>query len=443
MSMTRAWRAEDLAVHVPRARILVGGDVDGVAVDGVRPAAVVQPADIDETAAVLRFSSERGLAVTPRGGGTMLDLGSPPERLDLVLDLGHLDRIVEHQPQDLTVTVEAGVLLGDLQSALGRHAQMLAIDPPCAERATVGGVLATNGHGPRRQRYGTARDLLIGSRVLLSDGTPVRAGGKVVKNVAGYDLNKLWIGSAGTLAVIVEATFKLTPVPAEIGMLVAAFGSLDEAHAAALEVARGRLQPLTLDLISPPVAGRLTHESRAERSDDTWLLAAELGGDHPTVERATRELTSMAMAGGSTGVTALEAPARERLMQRLRDFGRSAEDPASWILRMTVLPSETAEAIRAVQSEAGDPQPSIIARAGSGVVYIYWDEVEDGRGVTMVRRVRELIAHLDGSAVVERAPARVKSNLDIWGLQGPDLDLMQRVKAAYDPAGVLSPGRVV
>jgi glycolate oxidase FAD binding subunit len=223
--MTGTDLLDDLRQAIPGVRLLCGGS-DGYEVDGLRPAAVAQPGDADEVAAVLRLASTRGWAVVPRGGGTMIDLGNPPARLDLVLDLTGMNRLIEHRPRDLTVTVEAGMSVAALQEELAKHGQMLALDPPLAQRATVGGVLAANAWGPRRQRYGTARDLLIGSRAVLADGTRVRSGGKVVKNVAGYDLNKLFIGSTGTLAVLVEATFKLAPIPATFGMIVAAFPTL-------------------------------------------------------------------------------------------------------------------------------------------------------------------------------------------------------------------------
>src|SRR5215216_374284 len=258
--MTTAELAEALQAVAPAALVLSGGGVDGYEVDGVRPEAVVRVASADDVGAVMRLASSQRLAVIARGGGTMVDLGNPPRRMDVVLDVTRLNRIVEYHPQDLTVTVEAGVTIGELQRTLGEHGQMLALDPPLEERATVGGVLATNAWGPRR--HGTARDLVIGSRAVLADGSRIRAGGKVVKNVAGYDLNKLLIGSLGTLAVITEATFKLAPRPAGFGMLVAAFPRLEEAHAAAVAINRARVQPLSLDLIGPPAARRLTRDSR-------------------------------------------------------------------------------------------------------------------------------------------------------------------------------------
>jgi glycolate oxidase FAD binding subunit len=439
--MTTTELTEGLRAAAPDARILTDGGVDGYEVDGLRPAAVVQPADAGEVAAVLRFAAARGLAVTPRGGGSMIDLGNAPQRLDVVLDMTRLDRVLEHHPQDLTVTVEAGITIGALQRALSEHGQMLALGPPLAERATVGGVLAANAWGPRRQRHGTARDLLIGSRAVLADGTSVRAGGKVVKNVAGYDLNKLLIGNLGTLGVITEATFKVAPLPAGFGMLVAWFPGLEAAHQVAVEINRGHILPLTLDLIGPPAARRLSADSRAEPSEDAWLLAAELGGTTAGVERATRDLVHLLTAAGSPEVTALERGQRDRLLRRLRDYGRSPEDPAAMILRLSVLPSEVALAVAALQ-RVEQPLSSIICRAGSGTVYAYWDGPDGLPAATMVEGLRRTLPPMAG-VVVEKAPPAVKRQIDVWGLSGADVDLMRRIKAGYDPTGVLSPGRLV
>lgn len=441
--MTALDVAGEVQRTLPGVTVFTGGGVDGYEVNGVRPAVVVRARDRDDVVAVLRLAAAQGLAVTARGGGTAIEQGNPPARLDVVLDLTRLNRVLEHRPQDLTVTVEAGITIDALQAELAAQGQMLALDPPRGRRATIGGVLAANAWGPRRQRYGTARDLLIGSRAVLADGSLIRAGGKVVKNVAGYDLNKLMIGSFGTLGVIVEATLKVAPLPAGFGMLLATFGSFDAAYATAMEVSRSPLQPLSLDLIGPPAAQRLVEGSRAEPAAEAWLLAMELGGSAAAVERMTRELVLIATAGGSPEVTALEPGQREQMMRRIRDYGRSADDPAALILRASVLPSDTPAVVRAIAGARGGSEPAVIVRAGSGVVYSYWGEGAAARAGEIAAALRAAAAPLGGTVVVERAPDAAMRGLDAWGLAGDDVELMRRVKAAYDPDGVLSPGRMV
>lgn len=441
--MTVTWRIEDLQRIAPNARLVTGGEAERFAVDGLRPRAVIQPPDASEVAAALRFAAGSGLAVVPWGGGTAIDLGNPPARLDLVLDLSRLNRIVEHRPQDLTVTVEAGTPIAVLQGSLAEHGQMLALDPPLSDRATVGGVLAANGFGPRRLRYGTARDLVIGSRALLADGMPVRSGGKVVKNVAGYDLNKLWIGSCGTLAVITEATFKVMPVPAELSLVLAGFRSLEAAQSAATEVARSPLQPLSLDLIDPTAARSLPVAARAQPEADVWLLAVEAGGPRPVVERIIRELKQIAVRAGAFEVSTAEGTQRERFTQGLRDFGRSDDGRADWIVRVSVLPSAVGDTIAVVRNETRESPRGIIAQAGSGILFCFGGEAGAGRLPALVRELRRRIVPAGGSVVVERASPRTKVDLDVWGIEGPDRALMRRVKDAYDPAEILAPGRVV
>jgi glycolate oxidase FAD binding subunit len=441
--MTATDLLDDLRQAMPDVRLLSGG-ADGYEVDGLRPAAVALPGDADEVAAVLRLASARGWAVVPRGGGTMIDLGNRPARLDLVLDLTRMNHVIEHRPRDLTVTVAAGMSVAALQSELANHGQMLALDPPLAQQATVGGVLAANAWGPRRQRYGTARDLLIGSRAVLADGTRVRSGGKVVKNVAGYDLNKLFIGSNGTLAVLVEATFKLVPIPATFGMIVAAFSILEAAHAVALAVTTSRLQPLSLDVLSPTAARRLTMAGRDASETATWFLVAEVGGPAAAVERTRRELAQMAAAGGSVEVTAPDGDRREALAARLRDYGRGSDTQSTLILRAAVLPSQAPAAVAAIAGGAGAlPPPAVVVRAGSGVVLCFWDDALPAPAAASVRAMRDAIGRLGGSLIVERAAVAVKAAIDAWGLDGADVELMRRVKQAFDPQNILSPGRLV
>src|SRR3990170_7695424 len=177
------------------------------AVDGLTPQAAVAPASYEQVAAVMRYSYAEGLAVIPWGGGTYIHAGNIPARYDIALGLSRLNAVVEHEPADLTATVQAGMTLSELQRHLGGAGQLLPLDPPGGERATIGGILAANASGPWRHAFGSARDMTIGLRVITAEGRITRAGGRVVKNVAGYDLCKLYIGSLGTLGVIVEATF--------------------------------------------------------------------------------------------------------------------------------------------------------------------------------------------------------------------------------------------
>ncbi|HET6317935.1 MAG TPA: FAD-binding oxidoreductase, partial [Chloroflexota bacterium] len=220
-----------------------------LSIDGMTPATHATPDTAEELAQALRAADEAGQAVAPVGGGTQLELGMPPRRVDVALHTGGLNRIVEYEPADLTMTVEAGMQFRDLQAALGKHGQFLALDPAVEPHATIGGIIATNASGPLRFSYGSARDLVIGTRVANADGTVTRAGGRVVKNVAGYDLNKLHIGALGTLGIIVELSFKLAPIPPSLATVVGQFSTLQGVADAVGAVLHSPLSPLAIEVL--------------------------------------------------------------------------------------------------------------------------------------------------------------------------------------------------
>ena len=223
-------------------------------IDGIAAHERAAPATAAELAATLQAADEAGNAVAAVGGGTQLDLGMPPSRLDVVIDTTGLNRVVEYEPADLTVTVEAGIRFAELQRILGEQGQFLALDPAVQDGATIGGVIATNTSGPLRLSYGTPRDLVIGTRVANPDGTLTHAGGRVVKNVAGYDLNKLYIGSLGTLSIVVELSFKLAPIPPSLEAVVGQVPDLDAARELVGADVHSPLSPLPIELLGPRAA---------------------------------------------------------------------------------------------------------------------------------------------------------------------------------------------
>src|SRR5207248_10242411 len=248
---------ERLRAVLGPANVLTGVELSPYVVDGRTPEAAVFPGALEEVAAVIALCGQAEVPVVPWGGGTAASVGMPAARAGVVLGLRRLARLVEHEPGDLTVTVEAGVTIAELQVALGNRGQWLSLDPADAERATLGGVLAANAAGPRCHLYGTARDLLIGVTVVTADAAVVKGGGKVVKNVAGYDLPKLFIGSYGTLGVIVEATLKLRPVPDAERLVALRFAGLKDAAAAVRALLASDLIPNAVELLDPTAAAAL------------------------------------------------------------------------------------------------------------------------------------------------------------------------------------------
>ncbi|MEV4564155.1 FAD-binding oxidoreductase [Nonomuraea sp. NPDC049419] len=382
------------------------------AVAGVRPRWVVLPESVEEIAAVLRACAERDLAVVPAGGGTKLHWAPPPERCDVLLDMCCMNEVLEHAAGDLVVRAQAGVTMAALSGVLAGEGQELALDVPFAGDATVGGTLATGGPaGPRAFRYGTARDLLIGITVVLPDGTIARSGGKVVKNVAGYDLGKLFTGSYGTLGVIAEATFRLHPLPPGRRWVVARLGDIakdDVAKAAELaaELAASQAEPSAVEIDRPAPDAPIT-------------LAALVEGT--------------AAAG------------RAAALRDLISAGEITEEPPPWwgriladevLIELRFPPAATA----AVLDAAG---PTGMALRGSPVrgrlLLESAQAMEEGELAAAVARLRAEVEAAGGRVHVLAAPY---AKLDRWGQVG-SLPLMRRVKERFDPGRRMSPGRYV
>ena len=254
------------------------------AVDGRLANIICRPASAAEVAACLRLCSEAQAVVAPWGGGTAMALGNPPRRLDVIIDLQRLGRVIDHDPGNLTVTAQSGIKLAELQGALAHHKQFAPFDPPLPARASLGGTIAANINGPRRSSFGAVRDLVIGMKVALANGEQIKAGGKVVKNVAGYDMCKLFVGSLGTLGIITEVTVRVAPL-AESIVTVLASGNLVEMTELIAVIGRSSLLPVALVLVN---------DSR----ETMWRLGIRCEGFAPTVARYRRDLAAMAQAIG-------------------------------------------------------------------------------------------------------------------------------------------------
>jgi glycolate oxidase FAD binding subunit len=382
-----------------------GGPED--AVSGVLPREVVRPSSVAEVAEVLRTAATDGHTVVPVGGRSKTSWAAAPSSCDLLLDTTGLNRVVEHVAGDLVVVAEAGVRLADLQQQVGAAGQLLGLDPP-ETGATLGGVVSANASGPRRLRYGTVRDLLIGTTVVLADGTVASAGGKVVKNVAGYDLGKLYTGAHGTLGVVVSTTWRLHPVPPARRVVV-----LDLPEAAA----------------AGPLAVRL---SRSTLTPSAVELLAQAGGAGQLVvvfESIEESVTAQAEAARSLlggGSSAQELPPA---------FGQRPGAPEDVLLRLAYLPNALPEVLAAL--------PAGAAVAASAVTGVSYAAVAADQATAALAELRRALAPHDGSAVVLRAPEAAREALDHWGPVGDAFDLMRRVKDRFDPERRMSPGRFV
>lgn len=421
-----------------------GGPRD--AVGGLTPPWVASPADSGEASALLAAATEHGLAVVPRGSGTTVSWGVPPRRLDLVIDMLRLDRVLEHAAGDLVVRAEAGVTLHQLAGVLATARQQLALDVlpgPAnggqASPVTVGGMLATGSAGPRRLRYGTPRDLLIGITVIRPDGTVTKSGGKVVKNVAGYDLGKLYTGSQGTLGLITEAIFRLHPLPAATAFVTAGYADPAAAAQGVAAAAGSDLAPVAIEIDRPARDGLLRVAVLLEGDPDgiserASLMRGVLGAGTATLDAAPPWWGAGPGVGGPGGVG--------------RDDGTVIQI-GFWA---AALPG-VLDAVDAAARAAG-LDPAVGGSAAAGVLQAAVPGSAAPEAVAgFLTGLRDRLACDTGpgyaggegpparaSAVVLRAPAAVQDLVDMWG-PVPALSLMRALKDQFDPAHLMAPGR--
>jgi glycolate oxidase FAD binding subunit len=422
------------------ANVITGIEISPYVVEGRAPEAAVFPGSVDEVRAVVVAAAEAATPVVPWGGGTAARVGTPASRRGIVLGLGRLARLVEHEPGDLTATVEAGMTMAALQRALRARGQWLSLDPPDAQRATIGGVIGANAAGPRRHLYGTMRDLLIGVAVVTADGALVRGGGKVVKNVAGYDLPKLFIGAWGTLGVVVEATVKLRPVPDAERLVAVAFDRMKDAGVAARAVAASDLVPNALDLLDAEAARALGVAGAG---------AVLVVGFDGLAEQVAWQCDELARIAGPLGGHAA-APLPAHAWAALSTAAAAAFEVPTAVMRLVVMPTQVADLVEqgGAAARARGLAAAWSAHAGVGVVTgALFSTAGGGADVAAVagvlREWRAAARAGGGHAVLEAAPLAVKAEVPVWDDPGAAGRIMQRIKAQIDPGNVFNPERFV
>ena len=425
-----------------------------VAIDGVAPAAAVSPGSDEDVAAVLRLANERRWMVVPAGGFTQQAMGAVPERVDVVLRTERLTKMLHYDPADLTVGVGAGMTVAELDSLLASRGQMLPVDPQQPHRATIGGILATAASGPLRHGYGTIRDYCIGIRFVTGDGLIAKGGGRVVKNVAGYDLMKLMIGSQGTLGVIVSANFKVVPRPRQTRTFAAEFAGAPEALGFRDFALRSPLTPMCLEIVSPFAHEFLGDPAQPRDPDDHhaltapaphqhWTILVRAAGSDAVLARYRREL-------GSAIEREIDGAEEMRTWQRVSDFAALALERHhnAMIVHVGGAIQDVETSLAAAEKAALDHSfiPAIVGRCGVGALVAAFVPlaVDPPSAVKYAAAMSALRAalHPGVSAIVTQCPTEAKSHFDVWGGNGV-LGAMHRIRAAMDPRGVLNEGRFV
>ena len=411
------------------------------AVDGVLPRLAIIPETVEQVSQAVALANQQGLTLITRGGGSRLNLGGIPERLDVLIETTKLTRLLEHEAPDLTCHVEAGITLAALKAKLATKGQWLALDPPDAQLATIGGILASNACGPKRLRYGTARDMVIGLRVVQASGEIARSGGSVVKNVAGYDLNKLYIGSLGTLGIIVEANFKLQPLPANERTLILTFANAEDAIGTVIALTGSHLIPSAIELIDSNAASDMTDFFGLTLPTNGYTLAVIFEGSTSSIDRQLHETRLLARKNDALLSDDLVGKEQEAFWNIVREHTQG-----TITCKATVLVSKMASYLKTIKQvcEKHELEAAVVAHAGNGILYIELRPVD--ATYRLVDAIKELRLHAQearGSIVVERCPSDLKRLISVWGEPDQNFFLMQRIKQQFDSRGTFVMGRFV
>ena len=423
----------------------LGGDavtVDSDGVDGLgieRPTVRVTPDSVEQIADALRVAVEHDAVVVPTGSGSALALGNLPRGDVLLLSTAKLNETVDYEPRDLTAIVQAGRTLAAVQEETGAEGQMLALDPPNGASATVGGLVATNASGPLRQAYGSTRDVCLGATVVLSDGSVVKCGGRVVKNVAGYDTTRLYVGSMGTLGIVVDAAFRIHPVPETTAVVVGVGDDWAEAAGLARRVVGAPVEPRFVELLDIgdarwgiEVAGGLSP-----------AVLVGFGGSEAQVTHQTNVTREALTSGGAVDVWVDRDDADWRA--RFADAVHSATERGDAVVKVGGVMADVLPAMQAISDLVGarDMDVQWLSHYTSGVVYAILSSPPAASIADVLGRLRRETTKLRATAVVVSAPVEVRRLVDVWGAPTAPLELMRQLKRKLDPTATLNRGRFV
>ena len=411
------------------------------AVDGMLPRLAIIPETVEQVSQAVALANQLDLTLIPRGGGSRMNLGGMPDPFDILLITTKLTRLLEHEAPDLTCHVEAGITLAELQAKLVSKGQWLALDPPDAQQATIGGILASNASGPKRLRYGTARDMVIGLRVVQANGEISRSGGNVVKNVAGYDLNKLYIGSLGTLGIIVEANFKLQPLPTRERTLILTFANAEDATATVIALMGSLLTPAAIELIDSNAANDMDDFFGLTLPTDGYSLAVIFEGSAALINRQIDETQLLARNNNALLSDDLEGDNQAEFWNVVREHTQG-----TLTCKATVLLSKMADYLKAIKQVCAkhELEAAVVAHAGNGILYIELRPVDATlRLVEAIKELRLLAQEARGNMIIERCPSDLKRRISVWGETDQSFFLMQRIKQQFDSKGTFAKGRYV
>lgn len=422
------------------------------AVDGITPKVAARPATEQEVAELVKFAAVENLAVIPTGARTKLGIGMPPARYDLAIDITRLDRIISYDPGDLTLSVQPGIPLARLAQTLVEHNQFLPLDVPFYERATIGGTLSSGVDSPLRQAYGTPRDFVLGMEFVTGEGALAKSGGRVVKNVTGYDLHKLFLGAVGSLGIITRVNFKTFPRPSASATLIASFSSMQAAAAFNTLIHKSPLRCQAIEILSPSAIA-LFAENALLLADaaamNSFAVAVSIAGNDAVLARCERDLRTMAesSAGSLRSFTRLDGSREQHLWTAIREFPAAAQSRANAaILKFSCLRSDFAAFFNET-SGLSNAHSLAIAHVFRGCGICYCLLTSPSGSLSQLEKccaqLQQNAANSARRAQILWCPIEFKSQLNIWGPPREDFPLMRQLKRAFDPRNIFAPGRFV
>jgi glycolate oxidase FAD binding subunit len=447
-------------------------ELGALMVDGVAPQAAVLPKDARQVSEIVKFANAEKLALLPRGSGTKIGAGNPPRRLDLLVATSRLNHIPDVDSDNLTITVESGVKLKEIQARLAneedrcylpienvtRTGEMicsdrekkglfLPIDAPFIDEATIGGVIAANSSGPRRLLYGLPRDLVLGVRFVAPNGEIIGAGGKTVKNVSGYDMSKLMIGSAGTLGIIIDMTMRLLPMPEKMETLLFGFDSLEKVSTFTDDLFATRLLPAAVEVMN---GAAFDITGLRDLGPAAYVAAIAMEGFDEPVARMRRDIAEIAAKSGMKKDILLAEEAHLAFWRAVSNLAAHAGKRFPGFIAVQLnYPSSEWKRIQEFSENALSarriPYTSLI-HSGSGVAHLGLLLEAAPAGEGPLEAIREILGRCEeagGNLVIQQAPSGMKKGLPVWGSERSDLPIMKRIKGQVDPSGIMSPGRFV
>ncbi len=432
---------KELVEIVSEKNLIFDGRIDNYKVDGKKPEYIVFPENVKQISKIIELAAKEDSKIIPWGSGTKICIGNIPTKIDIVLSLENINKIIEFNPGDLTVYVEAGIKLSDLNQILFKEGLFLPVDPPFSDSCTIGGIVNTDSNGPLRQKYGKIKEMITGMKIMLADGSVVNTGAKVVKNASGYNISRLYVGSMGTIGVVTEIGLKLQPIPETIKNAILTFESISDFIDFTDSVRNSFLIPSYIEYISPSFLKYLSNEYVDEATGNHHLCLLGFDGFSETVDWQIEQVKSLCEKYKSI----ISSEKGDFFLDQVRNFRSLFEN--SVIFKINIVIPEFENVLKKIKKITLEYEPVFISHFRSGIIYVIFKLPEnlDDEGVVdeLTNRIEKTAVDSGGSYMVENIPLKFKERISVWGSMENNLEIMKKIKQQFDPNNIFNPGRFV